>query len=215
MEDGYPVGKLLGLIEVLRGEQDGRAAVRELPDRLPHLEASLRIEAGGRLVEEHHRRAPDQAHRDVEPPAHATRVGRDAPSASFDEREADEQLVSDPSGLAEAAQPGDQLQVLAAGQDVVDRRELAGEADRLADLRGLCDDVEPVHGSRAAVGPEQRREDLHDRRLARAVRTEEGEDAARLDFEVDASQDRDIAECLREFGDPDRRCRAHDTSLRG
>ena len=48
----------------------------ELLDGLPHLEARLRVEPGGRLVEEDDRRVADQAHRDVEPAAHAARVGR-------------------------------------------------------------------------------------------------------------------------------------------
>ena len=47
----------------------------ELLHGLPHLDARLRVEAGRRLVEEDDRRVADQAHRDVEPAAHAARVG--------------------------------------------------------------------------------------------------------------------------------------------
>ena len=43
---------------------------------LPHLDARLRVEAGGRLVEEDDRRVADEAHGDVEPTAHAAGVGR-------------------------------------------------------------------------------------------------------------------------------------------
>ena len=42
VEDRDPVGELLGLVEVLRGEQDRGAAAGELADGLPHLQASLR-----------------------------------------------------------------------------------------------------------------------------------------------------------------------------
>ena len=51
------VGERVGLLEVLRGEQHGRAVVDELADDVPHVLALGRVEAGGRLVEEDHRRA--------------------------------------------------------------------------------------------------------------------------------------------------------------
>ena len=125
VEDRDPVGELLGLVEVLRGEQDRGAAVGELADGLPHLQASLRVEAGGRLVEEDHRRAPDQAHREVETATHAARVGRHPPSPGVGEREAVEHVVGDPARLVEVPKLGDQHQVLASGEDVVDRGELS------------------------------------------------------------------------------------------
>src|SRR5262245_54361920 len=70
------VRELLGFVQVLRGEQDGGAAAGEVADRLPHIEATLRIEPDRRLVEEDHWWAPDQAHREVEPATHAARVSR-------------------------------------------------------------------------------------------------------------------------------------------
>ena len=53
--------------------------------------------------------------------------------------EALEQLVDDAGGLAaaSAAQACDQLQVLAGGEVRVERGELPGEGDRLADLLPL------------------------------------------------------------------------------
>ena len=53
----------------------------------------LRVEAGGRLVEEQHRRAVDERGGEVEPPAHAARVGADGPVGGVGELEALEQLV--------------------------------------------------------------------------------------------------------------------------
>ena len=134
VEDRDPVGELLRLVEVLRGEQDRGAAAGEVADGLPHLEATLRVEAGRRLVEEDHRRAPDQAHREVEPAAHAARVARHPLIPRAGEREAVEHVVGDLARLVEVPEPGDQHQVLAPGEDVVDRGELPGEADRLADV---------------------------------------------------------------------------------
>jgi hypothetical protein len=79
VQDRDPVGELFGLVQVLGGEQHRRAALGELLDGLPHLDARLRVEPGRRLVEEDDRRVPDEAHRDVEAAAHATRVRRHPP----------------------------------------------------------------------------------------------------------------------------------------
>jgi hypothetical protein len=61
----------LGLVEVLGSQEYGRAAVSEVLDHLPHLNAGLRVETGGRLVEEDDPRVADEAHGDVEATAHA------------------------------------------------------------------------------------------------------------------------------------------------
>src|ERR1700728_1207867 len=66
VQDRDPVGELFGLVQVLRREQHCRAAPGEFPDGLPHLEARLWIEPGRRLVQEDHRRIPDEAHRGVQ-----------------------------------------------------------------------------------------------------------------------------------------------------
>src|SRR3984885_935006 len=63
VQDRDPVGELFGLVQVLRREQHCRALPGEFPDGLPHLEARLGIEPGRRLVQEDHRRIPDEAHR--------------------------------------------------------------------------------------------------------------------------------------------------------
>ena len=52
VEDRDPVGELFGLVEILRREQHRRAVLGEFLDGLPHLEASLGVEPGRRLVEE-------------------------------------------------------------------------------------------------------------------------------------------------------------------
>src|SRR6266851_2571192 len=88
VEDRDPVGKLFGLVQVLSGEQHGRAALGELLDGLPHLDARLRVQPGRRLVEEDDRRIPDETHRDVQTAAHATGVRRYPPGARLGQREA-------------------------------------------------------------------------------------------------------------------------------
>src|SRR5690606_41448973 len=66
---------LVGLLEVLGGEQQGAAPVDQLADHGPQVDAAAGVEAGGGLVEEQHRRFGHQRARQVEPAAHAARVG--------------------------------------------------------------------------------------------------------------------------------------------
>src|SRR5437763_309520 len=52
VDEGDAVGQLVGLLQILRGEQDGRAVAHPIADDVPHREPARRVEPGGRLVEE-------------------------------------------------------------------------------------------------------------------------------------------------------------------
>jgi hypothetical protein len=93
VQDRDPVGEFLGLVEILGRQERGRAAIGEILDHLPHLDAALRVEAGGRLVEEDDPRVADKAHGDVEATAHAARVRRHPAPGRFGEAESCEQIV--------------------------------------------------------------------------------------------------------------------------
>ena len=97
------------------------------------------------------------------------------------------------SRAAQVRQPGHEAQVLDAGQQLVDRRELPGEADRRADLGGLRDHVLAGDVRGAGVGLQQRGQDADGRGLAGAVGAEEGEHLARCDVEVDAVEHGEVA----------------------
>ena len=57
VDDREPVAELVGLLHVVRGEQDRLPVGVQLAEDLPQRDAALRVEAGGRLVEEQDRRA--------------------------------------------------------------------------------------------------------------------------------------------------------------
>ncbi len=63
VDHGDLVGERVGLLQVLRGQQHRRAVADQAADHVPHVLALGRVEAGGRLVEEDHRRPADQATR--------------------------------------------------------------------------------------------------------------------------------------------------------
>jgi hypothetical protein len=95
------------------------------------------------------------------------------------------------------------LQVLATRQDLVDGRELPGQADRGAQAPGVLDHIEAGNAGAACVRLEQGGEDPDRGRLAGAVGPEEAVHGALRYRQVDSRQRRDIAERLRDAFDLD------------
>src|SRR5262249_48410762 len=99
-----------------------------------------------------------------------------------------------PPGAADAVQRRLQPQVLASGQERVERRLLQRGPDRRAHLRPVAHDVVPGDGRTPRRGREERRQHVHGRRLAGAVRPEEAVDLAGLDTQVDPVDGANILE---------------------
>jgi len=212
-----PVGERVGLVEVLRGEHDGRAVGHQAAHDLPHALPARRVEAGGRLVEEQDRRARHQAGGEVEPAAHAARVGLHHAPGGVGEVEALEQLGRPhPRLLAgQARQLADQHQVLGAGEQLVERGVLPGHADHPADGRRLAGDVEPGDPAGAGVGRRHRGEHADGGRLPGAVGPEDAEDASGRHLEVDPVDRHLLAVDLAEALGLDHRSVNHGGSSRG
>jgi hypothetical protein len=69
-------------------------------------------------------------------------------------------------------EPADQLEVLPAGQQLVDCGKLTGQADDRAQRGGIGHHVVTRHPGPAGVRPEQRGQNAHQRGLARTVGAE-------------------------------------------
>ena len=175
---------------------------------------AARVEPGGRLVEEQHRRPGDERGGEVEPAAHAARVGLDQPVAGLGEVEALEQLGRALARrlAAEVVEPADHLQVLEPGQVLVDGGVLAGEPDLRAQLGGVGDHVEPGDPRAAAGRRQQRGQDPDRGRLAGAVRAEQAEHGAGLDLQVDPAERLDVPVGLPQPLDLDRQLGASGAS---
>ena len=91
--DRDAVAQLLGLVEVVRGQQDRHLTSAKTGDVVQELEADARIQADRRLVEEQDLRVRQQRTRDLEASALAAAVRAD--------RSVDE--VNEPERLAELA----------------------------------------------------------------------------------------------------------------
>jgi len=202
VDDRDAVGELIGLVEVLGAEQHRRAQPGEGADDVPHLVARARVQARGRLVEEHELGRDDDARREIQAPAHAAGEVLHEPSARLLEAEGPEQLVGPYARRLRsvAEQPAEQDEVLPGGQVVVDRGELAGQADEPAHGVGLGHDVVPEHPRAARVGTQERGEHPDRRRLAGAVGPEHAVHGAALDGQVDAVDGARRAKALDEPG---------------
>ena len=189
VDDPDPVGELVGLLEVLGGEEDGRALVVERFDLLPDRLAADRVEAGGRLVEEEDARLVDERRGEVEPAAHAARVGADPAVGGLDEARpgrAAPRRGARPSARRQAVQR--RLEAGSArGRSSAGRARPPGARRRSSarTARGLGDDVVAGDRGAAAGRAQERGQHPHRGRLAGAVRAEEGVDLALGDLEVD------------------------------
>ena len=211
VEDGDPVGELVGLVQVLRGQEDGHAAGDEVADDLPHRAPAARVQAGGRLVEEDdpRDRRPGPSRGRAGAACRPSRSPAGLPAASTRSNRSSRSRGA-PAALraAEVVQVGHQDQVLLAGEQAVHGRELPGDADRRADRVGIAGRVLARHPELAAVGADQGREDLDDRGLAGAVGAEQREDRALGDVEVDAVEHEVVAVGLAQAGRCDRGSRS-------
>ncbi len=196
VDDRESGGELVGLLEVVGGEQDRHLLLARQPlDLPPELDPRLGVEPGRRLVEEEHLRPVDEAERDVETALHPARVGLRDSGRRLGQPETLEQLLN-PLAARGAGQPVDlglHLQVLAAARLRVEAVLLADDADRAAHGFRVADDIEAGHARLAAVRARERGQDLDRGRLAGSVRAEQPEDRARLDCEAEPVERADAA----------------------
>src|SRR6266704_1447797 len=131
VDDRDLLAQRLGFLHVVRGQQDRLPLGVQHPQDVPEVSPGLRVEPGGRLVQEQHVRPVHQGPRDQQPlglPAGQVGGHRLAPVR---EPEHLEQLVGAARGLAqpEAEEPAAELQVLRHGQLHVERVVLGHHAD--------------------------------------------------------------------------------------
>ena len=171
LEDEQPVGDAAGLVEVVGGEEDAAARAAHARDELPEAAAPARVERGGRLVEEQHRRLPEQADREVQPLLVPDGELDRAPLLHV-EPDLRESTGDGGARVGEAGQAGEELEVLARGEPAVERRPLRHPAH----LRG--------GGDAAAARAKRAGQDREQRGLAGAVRAAECDHLAGADLQV-------------------------------
>jgi len=192
------VRERVGLLQVLRGEQQGDALLDQVADGRPDDLAAARVQAGGRLVEHQELRLDDQAGGQVDPAPLAARHRLDQLVAELADVEAVNEGVDLAAGrrLAIAAQPRHQQQVLPRGQVVLERGELPGHGDRAAHGIGLAHHVVTADDRGPARRRRQGGEHPDHGGLARPVRAEQGENRSGLDPQVNVIDGDEVTEAL-------------------
>ena len=162
VEHGDPAGELVGLLQVLRGQEDRDALGDQIADELPHDVAAARVQAGGGLVEEDQPRPSHQGHRDIEAALHAAGVGSRGLPRRLGEVEPIQQSggAGPPLSRRPMQQTAHQEQVLLTGEQVVDRGELPGDPDHRAHRVGRAAHVVAHHAGHPTVRRNQRGQDL-------------------------------------------------------
>ena len=184
VDHAHAIGHLLGLLDVVRGQDDGHALVAELAHQRPHVAAELDVDAGRRLVEEQDVRLVRQRLGDHHAPLHAARERLDAVVALLPERQRLEHALdvarvrgAPEQSAAEAAGGPGRLEHL---RDQL----LRHEPDAGTGVAVVLHDVVAGGGHRARARRHDSAHDVDQRGLAGAVRAEQGEDLALLDVEV-------------------------------
>ena len=190
------VAQPVGLVEIVRGEDDGAARRAQLLDRLADDEHGLRVERRGGFVEEHDGRIVEQGARDRELLLHALaeRAGHLVPPIPQAEEPEIALDALGPDRGVQAVEPPEEIEVGDGRQLVVQARRLGQDADPRPDRIGLGADVEAIDRGRAFGRLDERREQPDGRRLARAVGAEQAEELASVDLEVDAADRPAVAE---------------------
>ena len=182
VEHGDPVGELVGLVQVLRGQEDRSRRRRRGRGRSATSSARLR---GSRPVVGSSRKtirgSPTSAHRQVEPAAHAAGVGRPAVlRGGVGEVELLEQLVDPPAALGRPrwcrSAISSRFSRPVSRPSTAENWPVTPIAARTAS--GSAATSWPATRTSPASARDQGREDVHDGGLAGAVRAEQREDGA-------------------------------------
>jgi hypothetical protein len=101
------------------------------------------------------------------------------------------------------------LEVLSAGQDLVDRCKLTRKCDDFPHPGGIVDDVAAKHLGPSGVRSHQRGQDPNEGRLPGTVRSEQPKDPALLEIQVDSGKRRRRPKPLDDPLDVNSRIRHH------
>ncbi len=171
-----------GLVHVMRGDEDGEAAGGELVNLAPEIAPRFRIDAGGRLVEQQQTgvRQRAGAEREALLPA-AGQLAGDLFLAAFETKPRDHRLGRG-GRPRDAIDAGDEFEILAHREIVVEAEALRHVADAGLDLGGIGADVVTETGAAAFVRREQPAQHADGGGLAGAIGSEEAEDGAAFDL---------------------------------
>src|SRR3989442_5628879 len=185
----------------MRREHNGATFCPNRLCQFPQVSPRLRIESGGRLVEEQDLRLVDERGGDTEPLLLAARKLVDLGARLFGQVD----LLEDRHGIhASAIQRGKHVEQLEQAQPIEECRRLELDPDQALDLLGLFANVDPGDDGPTAVGVAQTLQNLDRSRLARDAWAEKAEDLSIFDAKRDAVDGDQAAVALAKAVDGDR-----------
>ena len=184
-DDPDPVGHLLGLLDIVGGEDDGDASGPQGPDHLPHVPSEFDIDPRRGLVQEQDGGLVAERLGDHHPPLHAPGQGHDLGVLLVPEGQVLQDLfdMGRIGGLAEQAPgEGDRIPDSLEG---VRRQFLGNQADLAAGGAIIADDVVTRRGDLPLCRIDDAADDADQGGLARAIGAKQGEDLALGYREID------------------------------
>ncbi|MBB5115622.1 hypothetical protein FHU28_005461 [Micromonospora echinospora] len=177
-------------MQILGRDEQGGAALVEAGQFGPEVDARERVQAGGRLVQDHHCRLGDERHRQVQLAAGAAgelcHPGRPVLAQPEQVDELPGPVCSLPA--SEPERHAVEVEHLRRGGEGVQRVRLRRQADQAPRVPCLRHGFEAADADRARRRGAQGGDDLQQCRLAGAVVAEHDEPAARRDGEVERAQ---------------------------
>uniref|UniRef100_E6QLA4 Uncharacterized protein n=1 Tax=mine drainage metagenome TaxID=410659 RepID=E6QLA4_9ZZZZ len=188
IDDGNAVAEGVGLLHVMRGEDDGDAVLAEALNGGPHGEAALRIEAGAGFVEEEHGGPVSDGAGNLDALSKAAGELRRVGFATLCEQELPEQLVAALPCLsvAEAEVTAVVVEVFVDGERAVEGVVLGYDADVASRVSGLIDDIDASDAYFAGGGQGARGGDTDSGGFTGSVGSKEAEYLTFPDLKVNA-----------------------------
>src|SRR5437660_4729926 len=171
----------LGLIHVMRADQNRHAFGRKIVDVLPEVAACVWIDPGRRFVEQRQLRRMQQACGERKALLPSTRQRACELRAPRSEAQSLERGLDGLSAIVNGVHASDKVQVFFDRQIFVQAEALRHVTDLALDLRCFGPDVVAEARALARVGRQQPAEHSNRRRLAAAVRSQKAENLAALD----------------------------------
>src|SRR5262245_10302757 len=184
------VGHVLGLFDVVRGEDDGHARRAQGAHELPHVAPQFDVDAGGRLVEEQDARLVRQRLGDHHPPLHAAGQRHDLVVFLVPQRQIFQHFSDEVGILPLAEQAAAERHRRPHGLEGVGGELLRHQADQRPRRAVVRDDVVPADSDGAFRWRHDPADDVDQRGLAGPVGAEKRKDLAAADVQVD------VLECL-------------------
>src|ERR1700687_767368 len=189
IDDYNAVAEALGLFHIVRGVDEGFAALLQGLEIVKNGIAALRIDTDRRLIEQKNLRIVQQGRRQIQTPLHASAERFHFVAGAIRESH----QVQDVVDCLFCFRAGERVkrrkksQIVAGGELVVKRHVLRDESDLQLDRIGITLNLLAFDEDFAGIRAQQSRNDGDSRRLAGAVRPEQPDGLSAISPKTDAS----------------------------